>query len=160
MASIRVVFFDIGETLVRRNAAGKQVLVSGVLEVIEHIREKGVLTGIISNTGEYTRQELSALLPAEFRFDFFEPELVLLSSELGAEIEKPGATIFAIAYERASRLTSSLSPANCLFCGESPIEILGAQIAGFTGARVLADEKGTELAHLMNELNQLGLVAD
>ena len=124
--SIRVVFFDLGETLV----TGSRQWVSGAPQVLFTLRDRGVRLGIISDTGSLTRPQLLDLLPTDFDLQLFEPDLVLLSSETG--IEKPDIRIFLEGIRRAA-----VSPIECLFCTENLAHAMAAQRVQMRSARVL-----------------------
>lgn len=124
--STKVVFFDLGNTLVisgttQWNPPGKAVLTA--------LKHAGVRLGVITNTGDLTRIKLKQLLPPDFDFNLFEPNLILLSSEVG--IEKPNLAIFELAISR-----SGISASECLYCSEDFQETLAAQRAGMIGARI------------------------
>ncbi len=86
--------------------------------------------GIISNTGDLTRNGLEDLLPPDFSWDLFESELVVLSSEVGTS--KPAPAIFQVAIKR-----TGIEPNRCLFCTEELSHALAAQRAGMLAARLL-----------------------
>ena len=77
---ISTIFFDLGDTLVR---SGVRAWVPGAKETLDALSAKSLRLGIISNTGNLSRDQLSALLPQDFRFEAFEAALILLSSEVG-----------------------------------------------------------------------------
>src|SRR5436190_23370908 len=113
-ATIQVIFFDLGDTLVdaatRRFLPGAQVLLS-------RLSSKGVRLGIISNTGNLDRAQLTAQLPPGFDWARFEQTTVVLSSEVG--VEKPDPAIFHLAVSMAG-IAASL----CLYCSENLLETL------------------------------------
>lgn len=128
--SIRVVYFDIGNTLV----AGKDWL-PGAKKAITDLAAKKIRIGLISNTGELSREELSEeYLPADFDLESFEQGIVFLSSEVG--VEKPDPAVFALAVQH-----SGVSPWETMFVGESLTETLVAQTAGMQSARIADAEK-------------------
>jgi putative hydrolase of the HAD superfamily len=120
----KVVFFDIGDTLV-----SKKKWLSGAKELISHLKSKRIRIGLISNTGNLSRDELEKLLPSDFEFELFEEGLVLLSSEVG--VEKPDLSIFLLAIQHAT-----VSPWETLFVGESLTEVLAAQNSGMHAIRI------------------------
>lgn len=126
--AIKVVFFDIGNTLI-----SKKQWLPGAREFVVAVKEKKIRVGLISNTGNLTRDELQKLLPPEFDFAIFEEGLTLLSSEVG--VEKPSLGIFSLAVQHAG-----VSPWETMFIGESLTESLAAQRAGMQAARI-ADSK-------------------
>ena len=127
--AIEVVFFDIGDTLV-----SKKRWLPGAQEFIRSLKDNEIRIGLISNTGELSRDEIQALLPGDFDFGVFEEGLTLLSSEIG--IAKPNLGIFSLAVQHAG-----VSPWNTMFIGESLTESLAAQRAGMQAARITNPEK-------------------
>ncbi len=123
--AIKVVYFDIGDTLV----TGKAWL-PGAQALLGHLRDKGMRIGLISNTGELSRDELaSEYLPADFDFGWFDEEIVLLSSEVG--VEKPALSMFTMAVNHAD-----VSPWETLFVAETLEETWAAQQAGMQALRI------------------------
>ena len=93
--AIKAVFFDLGDTLVTRKK-----WVPGARQLISDLRDKGVQVGIISNTGDLLREDLQKdYLPDDFDFEWFQSEIVLLSSEVG--VEEPSLSIFNMAINHA-----------------------------------------------------------
>ena len=127
--AIEVVFFDIGDTLV-----SKKRWLPGAREFIGKLKEKKIRIGLISNTGDLSREAIQKLLPGDFDFAIFEEGLTLLSSEIG--IKKPSLGIFSLAVQHAG-----VSPWNTLFIGESLTESLAAQRAGMQAARITDPER-------------------
>jgi putative hydrolase of the HAD superfamily len=122
--SVKVVFFDIGDTLVTK----KQWLPQAK-ETIGFVKSAGIRVGLMSNTGTLNREALLDLLPADFEYSMFEEGLVMLSSEIG--IEKPNLGIFSLAIHNAN-----VPPEETMFVGESVNECLSAQTAGMKAARI------------------------
>ncbi|MGI9516205.1 MAG: HAD family hydrolase [Pirellulaceae bacterium] len=123
--AIKVVFFDIGDTLVTRKS-----WLPGAQTVLGKLREKGIRIGLISNTGDLTRDELATeYLPTDFDFGWFDEEIVLLSSEVG--VEKPALSIFTMAVNHAG-----VSPWETLFVAETLEETWAAQASGMRAVRV------------------------
>lgn len=118
------IFFDIGDTLV----TGKNWK-DGAEACVQALRQAARPFGVISNTGDLTRAQLTPLLPDSFDFALFRPELVVLSSEFREE--KPHPAIFYHAIERAA-----VDPWNCVFVGENPRETWSAQSAGMRSIRI------------------------
>ena len=127
MSNFKTVFLDIGDTLVTNGG-----WVAGAREALQALSYSHIRLGLISNTGDWTRAELKQRLPADFDFSIFQPELVLLSSEL--QIEKPKIEIFFLAMHR-----SGDQPWEIVFVGESIKESLAAQAAGIRSLRLAAD---------------------
>lgn len=124
MQTFDTVFFDIGDTLVTSGS-----WVEGAKATLEQLKSSGVRLGLISNTGNLSRDELKDHLPSDFSFEDFEDALIVLSSEVG--IEKPDLRIFLLAVQRAA------APPWCsLFVGENLAETLAAQAAGLRAARI------------------------
>ena len=74
------VFFDIGDTLVTAGA-----WVEGAKATLQQLKSSGVGFGLISNTGDFSRDELQYLLPSDFSFGDFDDVLFILSREVGQE---------------------------------------------------------------------------
>ena len=137
---IKVVFFDIGDTLVHRNE-----WMPGAKEIVQILAASKIRIGLMSNTGNMMRDELVQRLPKDFDFGMFEEGLVLLSSEVG--IEKPSLSIFLLAIQHAK-----VSPWETMFVAETLTETLAAQKAGMHGARILDSAKDyPQLLKLLNE---------
>src|SRR5262245_8146820 len=68
MASVSVVFFDLGDTLV--SSVTTQWL-PGATDTLSKLKQKGIRLGIISNTGDLDRADLQPLLPSDFDFNLF-----------------------------------------------------------------------------------------
>lgn len=163
--SIRVVFFDLGDTLVRAASttpAGTQFdWVAGAKDMLQVLGQSGLRLGILSNTGSLTRNQLAARLPSDFNFGLFDETLILLSSEIG--LQKPDARIFRLAINRAQQLPDparnlQFDAWNCLFCGESLSECLVAQRVGMTAARINL-RPSPEISNLANQLRAAGLIS-
>lgn len=118
------VFFDIGATLVRNGP----VWVPGAPGLLCRLKDDGFRLGLISNTGGLSRAELAEHLAADFGFQLFDGQLILLSGEVG--IEKPDIRIFLLAANRAA-----ISPWKCVFVGENLEETVAAQNAGMKTLR-------------------------
>jgi len=145
-ATIKVIFFDLGETLVTRRRAW----VPGAQGALGELQRRRVRLGIISNTGELTRRAVFETLPMDFDARTFEEGLIIFSSEVG--VEKPDPRIFQLALQRAS-----LSAEECLFCTENLLHTLAAQRAGMRAARVLPPP-GSDVGALVRELTTSGLL--
>lgn len=123
---LKVIFFDLGETLVTRD----NQLITGAKAMLIALHEKGVRLGIISNTGNLTRAQIVGMLPADFDFSIFEEQLIIFSSEVG--VEKPDLKIFRLALNK-----TGIGAKDCLFCTEDLVHTLVAQQIGLRTARVL-----------------------
>jgi len=162
--SIRVIFFDLGDTLVRAKSVSpggvKFDWVQGAKEVLRELRQESLHLGIISNTASLSRKQLLKRLPSDFSFDIFDGDLILLSSEV--TIEKPDARIFRLAISKAQHLPDAavnlkIDPCNCLFCGESLEECLVAQRVGMVAARVQL-HPNPDIGQLASHLREGGLL--
>lgn len=161
---IRVVFFDLGDTLVRKVAvspAGVQFAwIPGARELIARLRAAGARIGLISNTADLTRTRLLQLLPSDFSFDLFDEKLVLLSSE--TDIAKPDPRVFRLAVQRALNLSDlsfklRIDPPECLFVGEDLKETLTVQQVGMIGVRVNVGPQ-PDIGELDNVLRERGFL--
>ena len=87
MADVRVIFFDIGDTLAAADfATGRLVLrpLPGVLQVLRRLQDSALRLGLISHTdGETTETMRRALTDAQL-YPLFaaEPQLLIYSSEV------------------------------------------------------------------------------
>ncbi len=141
----RALFFDLGDTLVIPGHGwipGAQILLSD-------LRSPNLSLGLISNTGNLTREQLRALLPPSFDFGMFRQDLILLSSDPAIGVEKPDLRIFRMAIDRAG-----VPPTECLFCTESLPDTLAAQQAGMHAVRVERPRSG-DLEALRGALEDL-----
>lgn len=144
--SVRAVFFDLGDTLVTK----PRQWIPGAQGALSSLRFKKLRLGVISNTGESSRDALLGELPVDFSFVLFDPKLILLSSEVG--IKKPNVKIFELAVER-----SELPSSQCLFCTENLLDSLVAQRAGMRVARVQKPPQ-SDMEKLIDTLALSGLV--
>lgn len=122
----KIIFFDLGETLIMKN----RQWVPGAQTTLITLREKGLRLGIISNTGNLSRAQLIDVLPADFEFQMFDKNLIILSFEVG--IEKPSAEIFQLAVKKAK-----VKAKQCLYCSENSAETLAAEKAGLKVINIL-----------------------
>lgn len=162
-SQIKFIFFDLGDTLVQRVSITpiRFQWITGAAELVKRLRQAGIPLGLISNTGDLSRAQLTSMLPSDFDFDFFETDAVILSSEVG--IEKPDLRIFRMAISQAQSNSSpansfQLDPHNCLFVGESLKEVVAAQQVGMMGACVQHTSQSAMISGLDPLLNELGLL--
>ena len=144
---LKVVFFDLGETLVTQGKAW----VPGAKNLLAQLSGKGVRLGVISNTGDLARPDILKLLPADFDLNLFESKLILFSSEV--HVEKPAPAIFQLAIKRAG-----VPSGKCLFCTEDLLDTLAAQRAGMRTARVLKPASASDVASLATVLTAAGFL--
>ena len=144
---IRVVFFDLGDTLV---VPADRSWVSGAKGALTDFRSRGLRLGVISNTGDLSREQLAELLPADFDWAEFDAELVLLSAEVG--VAKPDPAVFRLAVT-----ATGLTAAECLFCTESLLDTLVAQRVGLLAARV-QPPPGADIGGLVAALVAAGVL--
>lgn len=140
----KVIFFDLGLTLLAEDSTRWN---PGAQALLTQLGAASFRLGVISNTGNFTRTQLEDRLPKTFKWSVFEPDLILLSSEV--EIEKPDVRIFQLALERAN-----VEPRECLYCSENLLETLVAQSAGMDSARLMPPP-ATELLTFGDTLQQL-----
>lgn len=144
----KVIFFDIGDTLVQQQSSiTRRVWIPEAKNTLNQLHAKNVRLGLISNTPGLTRTQLLNLLPIDFDLSIFEPNLILLSSEVN--VEKPKPAIFLKALER-----SSILPTDCLFCGDELIETIVAQKVGMQTFRVSKPPAG-DIGKLIQILDNL-----
>ena len=132
MPQPKIVFFDLGDTLVvpRMNAAGVLTALEPfpfVPEILSKIKVQARL-GVISNTPTgATVASMSALLSAAGILSRFDPSLLLFSSVEG--MDKTQKAFFQLAATRAA-----VAPPRCVFAGESDAERNVAKSAGMNPA--------------------------
>jgi leucyl aminopeptidase len=132
VASQRVVFFDLGDTLgsPRFNIAPVKFerfdIYPFTLRVLGELRSAGHRLGIISNTGDDVGTHVDAVLASAGIRDFFEPALRIYSKDVG--LKKDSLAIFQLA---AARAGLSATPSICIFVGEDSSERVLARAAGF-----------------------------
>jgi putative hydrolase of the HAD superfamily len=128
-----VIYFDLGDTLVDNSNPASWL--PGAHDAIDLLRQKGLRLGLISNTGDLTRQQLIAMLPPDFDLSQFDESLIILSSEVG--VEKPALDIFRLAVTK-----SCVVARRCLFCTEDLFHTLAAQQVGMQVARLQIPPQG------------------
>lgn len=147
-----VVFFDLGNTLVIPDSGW----VPGAKTELNVLDDRGIRLGIISNTKDWTRDELARHLPNDFRFTAFEDRLVVLSSEVHAE--KPSPEIFEIAIERARETQPDIVAQECLFCTETLLDTLVAQAVGMRTCRLSYERGAIDITGLSGMLREAALL--
>ncbi|HEV7404255.1 MAG TPA: HAD family hydrolase [Chthoniobacteraceae bacterium] len=118
MSAITTVFFDLGDTLgtaIGTPAGLKFEPFQFAAGVLTELRAGSLRLGVISNTGAESRATLDKMLEDAQLLAFFEPALLIYSSEVGLEKDSPA--IFQLAAERAGE-----PAAHCLFVGENAEE--------------------------------------
>jgi FMN phosphatase YigB (HAD superfamily) len=127
--TIESIFFDLGDTLVKNSAT--KTWLPGAKDLVISLKSKGFRLGILSNTGTLApRTAILDILPLDFDINWFEPALVLFSSEVGTEKSKPA--IFALAVTR-----SGIAAGKNLYVSESILETMVAQHVGMRSIRIL-----------------------
>lgn len=125
--SPEVIFFDLGDTLVR----SPRKWLPGAKGALDSLNLKGFRLGIISNTpGLASRVAILNVLPIDFDLSVFDSSLVFFSSEVG--VEKPALSMFEKAVS-----ASGVAAGQCLYCSENPVEILVSQSAGMRALRII-----------------------
>ncbi len=130
--SISVVFFDIGDTLGYPVVSPPPSHLESlnvypyVPNILRQLKENNIRIGIISNTGEDKKGLVQRVLEEAQIYNFFEPNLLIYSSEVG--IRKPSPEIFRLAAERAGYADESK---HCLFVGEDSKERKAAHDLGW-----------------------------
>jgi FMN phosphatase YigB (HAD superfamily) len=123
LTEVRVVFFDIGDTLGRpRFAEGRIASVEplpGVLDTLNRLQAAGFRLGIISNTGAETKESMRRALEEGGLYRFFEaePDLLIYSSVIGKTKDSPEIFVHACT---AAGLGGE--PERCLYVGEDEDE--------------------------------------
>lgn len=99
-----------------RDCKQTYALAPGALEVLEKLRERGVILGIVSNNHTEVRTALEDMGIAGFF------EVIIISEEVG--VSKPDPEIMELACERAGS-----APESSLYVGDHPFDILCAHDA-------------------------------
>jgi FMN phosphatase YigB (HAD superfamily) len=123
---IEVAFFDIGGTLLRRAPTGGGFLpFASSRGLLSAARDAlGLRVGVITNLGrDLTDEEGLALLEDAGLAEFLDP--VGFVSDRAAGAAKPDAAIYRFAARRLG-----VDPGRCLYVGEDPAEVRGAEAAG------------------------------
>ncbi len=119
MEEIKVIFFDLGDTLgtaiVEHGVLSKFIPFDFAIPVLRNLKTKGMRLGVISNTGNETRAHMDEVLKTAKLLKYFEPSLLIFSSEVDRTKNSPA--IFKYVVER-----EGLDPRHCLFTGENPEE--------------------------------------
>ena len=127
----KVVFFDLGDTLVQAGAGGLFVVKPGAQETVDALKAQGTRVGVITNVPPgFTRAQLDALMADPSFLDEF--EVLLMSSE--APAAKPNPAI----YTHAHGLLANAPPiAQTAFVGETIAEIANTATSPSSGARAV-----------------------
>lgn len=120
--SMKVVFFDLGDTLVIARD-GRREWMPGAKAVLGRLRDKKTRVGILSNTNGYNRKRLLDILPEDFSYEMFEEGLIVLSFDVGVEKPEPG--IYGEAIKQAG-----VPAGETIYVGEKPEETSAAEAAG------------------------------
>lgn len=128
MADIRVIFFDLGDTLVHvkdnHDPLGSLEVIAFVPALLQQLKANGFRLGIISNTGENTKDVVDSALQSVGILQFFEDELRIYSADPDIKSEKPASRIFRKAAERAGLASA---PERCLFVANEDEDRKAAQ---------------------------------
>ncbi len=151
-AQISVIYFDLGNTLVKRvpDATRPTVWIEGTQEALAQLQASGVRLGILSNTGNFSWEQVrDEVLPEDFDPAVFQEDLIVVSSAVGAQAPDP--EIFAYAIERAG-----LPPGDILFVTESVDHVIAAQASGMRALWVTEGQLPQLVAELV-ERNVVGV---
>jgi phosphoglycolate phosphatase-like HAD superfamily hydrolase len=149
-ATVSVVYFDLGSTLVKRapDAPRPNIWIDGSQDALIRLKESGVRLGVLSNTGNFSWQQVrEEILPEDFDATIFEEDLIVVSSAVG--VQKPDAGIFIYSIEHAG-----VPPGDILFITESVDHVIAAQASGM---RALWVTEG-QLPQLVTELLERNVV--
>lgn len=143
---IKVVFFDLGGTLIGNN----KDWIPGAQGTLTTLNEKPIRLGLISNTGDLLRPAILDLLPEDFDLGIFEEGLIVFSSEV--HVAKPEPEIFRLAIRRAG-----VRPTECLFCTEESSHLRMAHQERMQTVRV-GTAPGGDIGELTDMLVGRGLL--
>jgi bacterial leucyl aminopeptidase len=117
------VFFDLGDTLGTPRISHPALRLEGIdiypyiPIILQQLQQNNFKIGIISNTGNETEASMRRVLEQAAVYNFFDPNLLVYSSVVGAS--KPDPEIFRLAAATAGHPTA---PQHCLFVGEDSKE--------------------------------------
>ena len=121
-----VIFWDIGDTIGSPRISRFPPRLVGldvfphVPAILEQLRQNNIQMGIISNTGPNdTVDSINEILENVGIFDFFEPDLLIYSSDPTVQMRKDSPEIFRFAAQKAGHVTT---PEQCLYVGEDSRE--------------------------------------
>jgi FMN phosphatase YigB (HAD superfamily) len=122
---LQFVFFDIGNTLGRVDAAGEFTAFGSTKALLRSMRDGlGLRVGVISNLPDtMTRAQAQALLDGAGLGTFLDPHGLVTNHDAGAD--KPQKAIYEFA---AAQVDVPIG--QCLYVGEDASEVAGAIAAG------------------------------
>ncbi len=129
----QVVFFDLGGTLgsprisFPEGRLERLAVYPFAVPVLTHLKDRSVPCGIISNTGNETRESMEAVLAQAGISHFFQPDLLIFSSVEG--VDKSSEQIFKMAAARAGHADAA---DRCVYVGEDRAERQVALRAGLS----------------------------
>lgn len=121
---MRIIFFDIGDTLATAVLDGSTGELSRfdvlphVMETLQTLRDRGQRMGVISNPGDLSPEDVNARLDESGLLTFFDPEIIIYR-------KKDSPKVFAEAAAQAGAI-----PSDCIFVGEDRMERRRASQAG------------------------------
>ncbi len=131
MNPIDSIFFDLGDTLgVPILSIDRQLERFEPFEfigaVLEHLHDKPLRLGVISNTGDESGTRVNEVLNQAGLLDFFDPALLVYSKEVGLKKDSPKI------FRHAAKIAGlEKRPEQCLFVGEGAHERSHALAAGW-----------------------------
>ncbi|MCL6505822.1 MAG: HAD hydrolase-like protein [Bryobacteraceae bacterium] len=107
-AEPRVVFFDLGDTLVFSNAAGQRERFPDALDTLQVLQRRGYRLGLISNQpAGATVSQVQGVLQDLGLARYIESALITISTEIPGNAGKPNRPIFDLALEKAGHAAPS-----------------------------------------------------
>ncbi len=107
-AEPRVIFFDLGDTLIFSNAAGQMERFADALDVLQILQQRGYRLGLISNQPAGTTVgQVQAVLQNLALGRYIESALVTISTEIPGNAGKPNRPIFDLALQKAGHAAAS-----------------------------------------------------
>ena len=155
--TVSAVFFDLGATLVDQECYPDGRLKSlepldGARDVLQTMKTRGLVLGVIANTGPDKPAVVRKKLIEAGINKFFSRNLVLLSGDLA--IDKSGPAIFRLAAARAG-----FSPGECMFVGDDPNERRMARLSGMRTSRTAQSARQALRSKKAEKPNLLGMAA-
>lgn len=137
-AEPRVIFFDLGDTLVFPNAAGQLERFADALDTLQILQQRGYRLGLLSNQpAGVTVSHVQATLDNLGLARYIEGPLITLSTEIPGNVGKPNRPIFDLALQKAGHAAPS---DRCIFVTETTSHVAAAR--GFGWRAILKRNAG------------------
>lgn len=137
-ADPRVIFFDLGDTLVFANSAGRLECFPDALDALQILQQRGYRLGLLSNQpAGATVAQVQALLQNLGLASYIEGSLITISTEIPGNVGKPNRPIFDLALQKAGHAAPS---DRSIFVAETSSHVAAAR--GFGWRAILKRNTG------------------